>query len=65
LSIDCQIELSVFDLNGRKVATLINDHQSAGYYSVDWSASAFPSGIYLYRLDIGDYVKTKKMVLIK
>jgi hypothetical protein len=65
LSIDCQIELSVFDLNGRKVATLINDHQSAGYYSVDWSASAFPSGIYLYRLDIGDYVETKKMVLIK
>jgi hypothetical protein len=65
LSSDCNIELSIFNLNGRKVATLIHDHQSAGYYSVNWSASAFPSGIYLYRLDTGDYVETKKMVLLK
>jgi hypothetical protein len=59
------MELSVFDMNGRKVENLVNGFRSAGYHSVTWAASGFSSGIYFYRLKAGDYVETKKMVLMK
>ena len=65
LSVDSNVELSVFDMNGRKIVTLINDYQSVGYYTVNWDASGYSSGIYFYRLKAGDYVETKKMVFMK
>jgi flagellar hook assembly protein FlgD len=59
------VELSIYDINGRKITTLVNEVQSAGYHTVNWDASKFSSGIYIYRLQAGDYVETKKMVLMK
>ena len=59
------INLSIFDMNGKKIATLVNDIKSAGYYSVKWDASHVSSGIYFYRLQAGDFVDTKKMVFMK
>lgn len=59
------IKLKVFDVLGREVQTLVNEKLSPGTYSVDWNASDFPSGVYLYRLQAGDYIMTKRMLMIK
>ncbi len=59
------ISLRVFDLLGRELQILVDDMQSAGTYLVTFDGSGLPSGIYFYRLQVGDFVKTKKMVLLK
>ena len=59
------VELKVFDLLGREVATLMNEQKAAGAYSVEWNASNFPSGTYLCRLTAGSFSETKKIVLMK
>jgi PKD repeat protein len=60
-----QVNLSIYDLNGHKVRTLINGIQDAGYYTLNFHAGDLPSGVYLYRLSSGTEVVTKKMVLMK
>jgi hypothetical protein len=62
---DCRVKLTVYNLLGRKVATLIDDNQTAGYKYVRWDASQYSSGIYFYKLIAGDKVFTKKMTLLK
>jgi hypothetical protein len=57
--------LTVFDLTGREFATLVNDIQTAGNYSVTWNGSAFSSGIYFYRINAGEHSFTGQMVLMK
>ena len=57
--------LVIYDLLGREVARLIDGELSAGYHQVMWDASESASGIYFYRLTSGDFVKIKKMVLLK
>jgi len=60
------VRLSIIDLLGREVATLVdNEERSAGNYTVMWNASSFASGVYFYRLQAGDFVQTKKLVLLK
>jgi hypothetical protein len=59
------VQLSVFDMNGRVVASLVNDRQSAGEYSIAFDASALASGVYVYRLVAGGHVFTQKLTLIK
>jgi hypothetical protein len=59
------VKLVVFDLLGREVVTLVNKKQKAGHYQVKWEAANIPSGVYFYKLTAGDYVNTKKMLLIK
>ena len=65
LPITSHISLKVFDLLGREVAMLVNEEKHAGSYSVEWNAANMPSGVYFYRLQTNDFVKTKKLVLIK
>lgn len=60
-----RVTLKVYDIIGNEIATLVNNHQPAGKYSVEFNASNLPSGIYLYRLEAGDFVQTRKMTLIK
>ncbi|MCH8303646.1 MAG: right-handed parallel beta-helix repeat-containing protein [Candidatus Marinimicrobia bacterium] len=57
--------LIIYDITGREVTRLIDGNMSAGYHSVNWNASNVASGIYFYRLTSGDFVSTKKMVLLK
>lgn len=60
------ITLKVYDLTGREVATLVNnERRGAGTYDVRFNAGKLTSGIYFYRLQAGNFVETKKMVLIK
>jgi hypothetical protein len=62
--------LKVYDVLGNEVATLVDEYRTAGNYEVDFnighnSSPALASGIYYYQLKVGDFVKTKKMILLK
>jgi len=59
------VNLKVFDILGRELATLINDHKLAGFYEVNFDASKLSSGIYIYQLKVNDFVSSKKMILLK
>jgi hypothetical protein len=58
------VTLRIFNALGQGVATLMNEWKMAGYYQATWNASNVPSGIYFYRLQAGEYVETKKMILL-
>ncbi len=60
-----EVTLKVFNILGKEVATLVSDRLSAGTYSYKWDASNLPSGIYLYRLELGEFVGIKKMILMR
>jgi len=62
---EVMVSLRIYDLPGREVATLVNGQLSPGTYEIEWDASNFASGIYFYKLIAGDFVDTKKMVLMK
>lgn len=59
------VTLSVFNTLGQKVAELVNSDKDAGAYSVTFDASGLASGVYLYRMEAGSFVLTKKLVVIK
>lgn len=59
------VTLKVFDVLGREVATLVNTYKEAGAHSVEFNASKLSSGIYLYRIQIGSYIETRKLILQK
>ncbi len=59
------VTLKVFDALGKEVVTLVNEKQNAGVYSVKFDGSNLSSGIYFYKIEIGEFVSTKKMLLIK
>jgi hypothetical protein len=65
LPITNEVKLSIFNLTGQKVATLVQETQRAGYHQVEWDASGFASGVYYYRIEAGEFVGVKKMVLIR
>ena len=64
------VNVTVYDMLGRQVKTLVNQTQDAGYRSVIWNATKdygkpVSAGIYLYQIQAGEYISTKKMVLLK
>ena len=60
-----QVKIDIYDILGRKVSTVEDALQPAGYHQVIWNSEGLPSGVYFYKLQAGDYVETKKMTLIK
>jgi photosystem II stability/assembly factor-like uncharacterized protein len=59
------VKVSVFDMLGREVETLVNQDMKPGKYEVSWNASKFSSGIYFYRIVTSSFTDTKKMILVK
>lgn len=59
------VSLKVFNLAGQEMATLFAGKQSAGEHHVQWHAEGAPSGVYFYRLQVGEKVETRKMVLMQ
>lgn len=59
------VTLKVYDILGRLVATLVNEYKQAGNYEVEFTGSKLSSGIYFYIMQAGDFVDTKKLMLIK
>lgn len=60
-----RVSLKVYDVMGREVKTLVDENQSAGSYSVSFNGSDLSSGTYIYRLEAGEFSKTRRMMLIK
>ena len=61
------VTLKVYDISGKEVAVLVNEHKNGGNYEVQFSAGSLnlSSGIYFYRLQAGNFTDVKKMVLLK
>jgi hypothetical protein len=62
---DATVQLIVYDVKGRQIATLVDGPVTAGEHIVTWKAVDAPSGIYFYRLTAGDFRETRKMILLK
>jgi len=60
-----EVSLIVYNLIGQEVIRLVKDNQQQGNHQVKWDASNVASGIYIYRLQAGDFIQTRKMVLLK
>jgi len=65
LAVDSNVGLSIYNVLGERVATLVSEQQKAGQHQVEWHAIGMVSGIYYYHLHAGEYQQTKKMILIK
>jgi hypothetical protein len=59
------VVLTVYDILGREVSTLVNGWNDAGVHRVRWNASGFASGVYCYRLQSGSYTEAKTMIVIR
>lgn len=59
------VTLEVYNVLGQKIATLVDGRRDAGYHTVNWDGSSVASGVYLYRIEAGDFVESRKMVLLK
>ena len=67
---DAMVNITIYDIMGRKVSTLVNSQQTAGYKSIQWNATndkgtPVSAGLYLYTIEAGQFRQTKKMVLLK
>ncbi len=65
LPITNYVDLSIYNVLGQKVVNLVSQKQVAGSYQVEWDASGFASGIYYYKIETGEFVDVKKMIVIK
>jgi len=54
-----------YDILGAEIATLVNEEKTAGRYEINFDAGSLASGVYLYRLNVNDFVSVKKMVVLK
>jgi hypothetical protein len=59
------VSITIYDITGRQVETLLSGYQQAGSYMLKWNASHYSTGIYFYRLSAGSFTATNKMILIK
>ncbi len=65
LKVDGEVKLTVFNVVGQSVRLLVDGYQTAGYYEVMFDANELPAGIYLYKLQVGNYSSVKRMTLVK
>ncbi len=60
-----RVKLEIFNILGQRVQTLVNAKQAPGHYKVKWDASRFATGMYIYRLNAGEFTSSKKLLFIK
>ena len=61
----CYVTIEVYDVLGKKISKLVDDGKSAGSYKIEFDGSKYTSGVYFYRMQAGDYIETKKLILLK
>jgi hypothetical protein len=62
---DGLVTLKIYDILGSEVATLVNEEKAAGKYEVNFNASSLASGVYIYKIQAGSFINSKKMILLK
>ena len=62
---NCRVVITVYNVRGQKLTTLVNANQYAGKYRVQWDASNRSSGLYFFKIQAGNFVDIKKSILIK
>ena len=65
LARESQVSLKVFNILGQEVANLVHTRLQAGSHRVTWDAAKAPTGVYFYRLMVGEFVETRRMILLK
>jgi hypothetical protein len=65
LALQGHVSLKVYDVLGRQIVTLVDEVKSAGTYTVSWDAAKLSSGVYFYRLQVGDFNDLKRLILVK
>ena len=65
LKTDASVKLTIYNLVGQSVQVLVDNYQSAGDYEIVFDANDLPAGVYLYKLQVGDYSSVKRMTLVK
>ncbi len=65
LPVEGEVSLVVYDVLGNKIETLVKQTKPAGTYRITWNGTNYSSGVYYYRMESGNFVQTKKMLLIK
>ncbi len=59
------VVIKIYDILGSEIVTLVNEEMDAGWYQRSFNANGYSSGIYLFRMEAGNYVNTKKMILLR
>jgi len=59
------VTIKIYDVLGNEIVALVNEEKTVGNYEVEFNAATLPSGVYFYQLKAGDFIETKKMVLLK
>jgi hypothetical protein len=65
IPVQSNVTLKIYDVLGREVDQLINENVNAGQHNIIWNAQNFSSGIYFYKIAAGDFIESKKMILLK
>ncbi len=65
LSDESHVQLTVYNILGKKVDVLVDQVQSAGSHYAVWGGGQYPAGVYFYRLEAGDVIETKKLALVR
>jgi len=65
IPINSHVKLTIYDILGKKITTLVNGNLRVGRYEIDWDASGYSGGIYFCRLETKDFSEVRKMVLLK
>ena len=65
IPVDNEVTLTIYNLQGREVVSLIDANMDAGYHSVVWDANSYASGVYFVKMTAGEYINTQKLMLVK
>ena len=65
LPIESDVTISIYNLQGREVVSLVNGNMEVGHHSVVWNADAHASGVYFVKMIAGEFIKTQKLMLVK
>ena len=62
---DAYVQVKIYDITGKEIATLANCAYLSGYHNLTWNADNFASGMYFVRLEANNYIQTQKLLLLK
>jgi hypothetical protein len=63
--VEGKVKLTVFDLSGHEIEILMNGYKPAGIHKINFKANKLPAGTYFYRIQAGEYIETKKLIILR